>query len=140
MAGDVVTQILSHETHEIVARVAHVILGLVLIPLHTHVAVDGVEALSNGAAALDVRLLDADDLEIAAPVARLVGRAAAGHAAADHKDVGIDEYGLPFREQAHQLAPSSAFLAPRTGSLSMLSASGSCASSWFLNSSWLGTS
>ena len=62
MAGDVVAQIFAHETHEVVARVAHMVLGLVLVPLHAHVAVDRVQALSHRAAALDVRLLDDDNL------------------------------------------------------------------------------
>ncbi len=62
MPGDVVAQILAHEAHEVVARIADMILGLVLVPLHAHVAIDGVEALGDGAAALDVRLLHAHDL------------------------------------------------------------------------------
>ena len=89
MPGDVVAEVLAHQTHEVVARVADVVLGLVLVPLHAHVAVDGIQALRDRAAALDVRLLDAHDLEIAAPVSRFVGGSAPTHAAADDKDVAI---------------------------------------------------
>ena len=106
MPGDVVAQVLAHQPHEVVAGVADMVLGLVLVPLHAHVAVDRVEALGDGAGALDVRLLDADDLEVASPVAGLVGGAAAGHAAADDQDVGIHQDGFPAREQTHQTTPT----------------------------------
>ena len=62
MPGDVVAQILPHQTHEIVAGVADMVFGLILVPLHTHVTVDGIQALRHRAAALDVRFLDADNL------------------------------------------------------------------------------
>ena len=88
MPGDVVAEVLAHQTHEVGARVADVVFGLVLVPLHAHVAVDGIQALRDRAAALDVRLLDAHDLEIAAPVPGFVGGSAPAHAAADDKDVG----------------------------------------------------
>ena len=103
--GDVVAQVFAHQAHQVVAGIADVVLGLVLAPLHAHVAVDRVEALGDGAAALDVRFLDADDLEVASPVAGLVGRSAAGHAAADDEDVRVDEYGFPAAEQTHQTTP-----------------------------------
>ena len=85
----------------VVARVADVVLRLVLVPLHAHVAVDRVQALRNRAAALDVRLLDADDLEIASPVPGFVRGAAAGHAAADDEDIGIHEDRFPPVEESH---------------------------------------
>ena len=103
--GDVVPEVLAHQPHEVVARVADVVLGLVLTPLHAHVAVDGVEALGDRAAALDVRFLDAHDLQVAPPVAGLVGCPAAGHAAADDEDVRVDEDRLPASEQPHQTTP-----------------------------------
>ena len=106
MPGDVVAQVLAHEPHEVVAGVADMVLGLVLVPLHAHVAVDRVEALGDRAGALDVRLLDTDDLEVASPVAGLVGGAAAGHAATDDQDVGIHQDGFPAREQTHQTTPT----------------------------------
>ncbi len=62
MPSDIVTQILPHQTHEIIACVADMVFGSVLVPLHAHVAVDRIQALCDGAAALDVRFLDADDL------------------------------------------------------------------------------
>ena len=98
---DVVAEVLAHQPHEIVARVAHVILGLVLVPLHAHVAVDRVQALRDRAAAFDVRLLDADDLEIASPVPGFVRGAAAGHAAADDEDIRIHEDRFPPVEESH---------------------------------------
>ena len=101
--GDVVAQILPHQTHEVVARVADMVFGLVLVPLHAHVAVDRVQALRDRAAALDVRFLDADDLQVAPPVAGFVGGPAAAHAAADDEDVRIHEHGLP--AAAHQTNP-----------------------------------
>ena len=87
--GDVVAEVLTHQTHEVSACVADVVFGLVLVPLHAHVAVDRVQALRDGAAALDVRLLDADDFQVAAPVPGLVGGSAPAHAATDDKYVGI---------------------------------------------------
>ena len=94
MPGDVVAEVLAHQTHQVGACVADMVLGLVLVPLHAHVAVDGIQALRDRAAALDVRLLDAHDLEIAAPVSRLVGGSAPTHAAADDKDVAIHVNGF----------------------------------------------
>ena len=94
MPGDVVAEILAHQTHEVIAGVADMVFGLVLVPLHAHVAVDGVQALRDGAAALDVRLLDADDFQVAAPIAGFVGGSAPAHAATDDKDVGIHVNGF----------------------------------------------
>ncbi len=99
--GDVVDKVLSHETHEVAACVAHEVFGLVLAPLHAHVAVDRRQALRNGAAALDVGLFHQDDLEIPPPVPRFVGRPAPAEAAADDEDVRIDEAG----SSAHGLTP-----------------------------------
>ena len=90
VAGNVVAEILAHQSHQVIAGVAHMVFRLVLVPLHAHVAVDGIEALGDRSAALDIGFLDADNLEVAAPVARLVGGAAAGHAATDDKDIGFD--------------------------------------------------
>src|SRR5438552_14138148 len=115
------------------------VLGLVLAPLHAHVAVDGVEALGDGAAPLDVRFLDADDLQVASPVARFVGGAATRHAAADDEDVGVDEYGFPAAEQTHQTNLFLSCSRRSAGSgLLVLSASGSCASSCRAKSSGRG--
>ena len=61
MPSDIVTQILAHQTHEIIACVADMVFGSVLVPLHAHVAVDRIQALCDGAAALDIRFFDADD-------------------------------------------------------------------------------
>jgi len=94
VAGDIVAQILPHQTHEVVACVADMIFGLVLVPLHTHVAVDRVQALCHRAAALDVRFLDAHNLEVTAPVPGLVSGAAPTHAATDDEDIRIYKHGL----------------------------------------------
>ncbi len=91
---DVVAEILPHQPHQVIARVAHVVLGLVLVPVHAHVAVDRVQPLGHRAAALDVGFLDTDDLEVASPVPGLVSGAAAAHPATDDEDVGVDEYGF----------------------------------------------
>ena len=40
MPRDIVAQVLPHQTHQIIARVADVVFRLVLVPLHAHVAVD----------------------------------------------------------------------------------------------------
>jgi hypothetical protein len=61
MPGDVVAQVLPHEPHKVVSGVADMVLGLVLVPLHAHVAVDRIQALRDGAAALDIRLFNTDD-------------------------------------------------------------------------------
>ena len=101
MARDVVPEVLAHQSHEVVPRVPDVVFGLVLVPLHAHVAVDRVQALRDGAAAFDVRLLDADDLEVASPVPGFVCGAAAGHPPADHQDVRIHGYRFPPVEESH---------------------------------------
>src|SRR5438445_13591344 len=104
------------------------VLGLVLAPLHAHVAVDGVETLGDGAAALDVRLLDADDLQVASPVPGFVGRPATGHPAADDEAVRIDEYGFPAPEQAHHTTPRVSCSGRSAGNPRLiLRASGACA-------------
>src|SRR5205809_8092792 len=106
------------------------VLGLVLAPLHAHVAVDGVETLGDGAAALDVRFLDEDDLQVASSVPGFVGRPATGHPAADDEDVRIDEYVFPTPEQAHLTTSSLSCSGRSSGmALSPLSALVSCASS-----------
>ncbi len=89
---DVVAQVLTHEAHQVIAGVTYVVLWLVLVPLHAHVAVDRIQALGNRAAALDICFFDAHDLEVAAPVPGLVGGAATGHPAADDENVGIYVY------------------------------------------------
>ena len=101
MARDVVAEVFAHQAHEVVARVPDMVFGLILVPLHAHVAVDCVQALRDRAAALDVRLLHAHDLEIASPVPGFVGGAASGHASAHHEDVGVHEYRLLPVEESH---------------------------------------
>ncbi len=105
MPGYVVAQILTHQTHEVVARVADMVLGLVLIPLHAHVAVNRIQALRNGATALDVRFFDNDDLFVASPIPGFVSGATTGHTAADDEDIRIYEYRFSSREQAHYTTP-----------------------------------
>ncbi len=94
MPGDVVAQVLTHEAHQVVARIADMVLGLVLVPLHAHVAVDRIQALRDGAAAFDIGLLDAHDFEVAAPVARFIGGTTAGHTTADDENIGIYKSGF----------------------------------------------
>ena len=101
MPSDVVAQILPHETHEVVPCVADMVLGLVLVPLHAHVAVDRIQALSDGAAALDVRLLDDDNLSVAPPVPGFVRSPAPAKAAADDEDIRIHEHRFSGCEQTH---------------------------------------
>jgi hypothetical protein len=62
VSSDIVAQILPHQTHEVVARVADMIFGPVFVPLHAHVTVDRIQALCDCAAALDVRFFDAYNL------------------------------------------------------------------------------
>jgi len=89
VAGNVVAQVLAHQTHQVVAGVADMVFGLILVPLHAHIAVDRIQALGNGAASLDIGLLDADDLQVAPPISGLVGGATTGHATANDEDVTI---------------------------------------------------
>ncbi len=49
VAGHVEEQVFAHHAHQVDAGVANVILWIVLAPACAHVAVDGVEALSNRA-------------------------------------------------------------------------------------------
>src|SRR4029079_8556904 len=68
MPRNVVAQILTHQPHQVVPRVADMIFELIFVPLHAHVAVYSIKPLRDGSAPLDVRLLDAYDLQITAPV------------------------------------------------------------------------
>ena len=138
MAGDVVDQVLAHQPHQVAARVADEVLRLIFVPAHAHVAVDRRQAVGDGAAALDVGLFDQGDLQIAAPVSRFVGGAAAAEAAADDEDVGVDDVGFLGGEQAHGVAALLVPLSPgpspsrgegSVGKASTLSTAGSCASS-----------
>ena len=101
VAGDIVTQVFAHETHEVVAGITDMILGLVLVPLHAHIAVDCIQTLRDRAAALDVRLFDADNLQVPPPVPGFVSSATAGHAAADNENIRIDENRLASTKQPH---------------------------------------
>ncbi len=93
MARHVVDQVLARQSHEVIAHVPDEVFGLVLPPAHPHVAVDRAEALGNRAAPLDRRLLDQDDLEVPAPVARVEGSAAAGEPPSDDQKVAVDNPG-----------------------------------------------
>ena len=136
MPGDVVAEVLAHEAHQVVSGVANMILGLILIPLHSHVGIDRVQALGDGAAAFDTCLLDAHDLEVAPPIPGFVRCSATGHTAADDEDIGIHENRFPARKQTHQAV--SRLMGVKVGSSSTLRVSGSCASSWFLKESRVG--
>src|SRR5690606_21016916 len=79
--------------------------------------------------------------EVAAPVARLVGGPGAGHAAADDQDVRVDVDRLSASEQTHYRTPCLNWSRRSRGRPpSILSASGSCASSWRARSSGRGGS
>ena len=94
MASDVVAQILAHQTHEVIARVADMIFGLIFVPVHAHVTIDGIQALSDCSAPLDVGFFDAYNFEVTSPVSGFVGGAAPTHAATDDENVRIHENGL----------------------------------------------
>jgi hypothetical protein len=87
VARHVEQQVLAHEAHEVDARVAHVVLGIVLAPARAHVAVDRVQALGHRAGAIDVRLLGDHDLLVLAPEPRLPGGAGAAQPRTDDQDV-----------------------------------------------------
>src|SRR5262245_30849011 len=95
MAGNVVTQVLAHETHQVSARITNMVFRLVLVPLHAHVAVDGIQTLCDRAATLDVRLLDANDFQVTPPIAGFVCGPTATHAPTDDEDVAIHINRLP---------------------------------------------
>src|SRR4029077_8621684 len=121
--GDVVAQIFTHQSHQVVARIADMVFGLIFVPMHAHVAVDRIKPLGDRAAALDIGFFDADDFQIAPPVSGLIGGAAAAHAAADDEDVGVYEYGLA---ATHQPTPCLNRSRDTVGNAAILSASGSC--------------
>ncbi len=85
----VVRKVFANHSHEVITGVAHMILRLVLIPLHAHVAVDRVKPLRDSTASINVCLLSNHDPHIATPMARFIGGACAAHAAADNKNVAI---------------------------------------------------
>ena len=80
-----------------------------------------VKALRHRAAALDVRLLDTDDLKVASPVSGLVSGAAPAHSATDDENVRVDEYGFT----AHYTRPFFRRLRASEGNAATLRASGS---------------
>jgi hypothetical protein len=92
--GDVEAQVLAHQTHQVISRIAHMVLRPVLVPLHAHIAVDRRQAVRHRAAALDVRLFDEDDLQVPPPVPGFVRGPAAAKATADDEDVRIHEPGF----------------------------------------------
>ena len=70
------------------------ILGLVFIPLHAHVAVDRVKTLRHCTTAVDVGFFRDDDPHVAAPVPSLVGGTRAAHTAAHDQNVAFVKNGL----------------------------------------------
>jgi hypothetical protein len=60
---------------------------------------DGVEALGHRAASVDIGFFGHDNLHVTAPVARLIGRPGAAHAATDDENIAILEYRFKFRHQ-----------------------------------------
>src|SRR5262249_57467970 len=91
---DVVDEVFTREAHQVLTHVADEVLGLVLAPLHPHVAVDGGQTHGHRAAPLDGSLLDEHDAEPLRlrPVRRLVGGAAPGHAAAHDQEIALDDF------------------------------------------------
>ena len=94
VARHVISEIFAHHPHQIVACVADVILRLVFIPLHAHVAVDRVETLCNRTTAVDVGLFRHHDLHIATPVSGFIGCARAAHTATHDQNVAFVKNGL----------------------------------------------
>ena len=87
MTGHVEQEVLTDHTHEVDARVADVILRVVLAETGAHVAVDRVQALSNSTGAVDIRFLSDDDLLVLAPVAGLESGAGTAQACTADQDV-----------------------------------------------------
>jgi hypothetical protein len=87
VAGHVEQQVLADHAHQVDAGVADVVFRVILAEAGAHVAVDRVQALGDGAGAVDVRLLGDDDLLVFAPVAGLERGTRAAEAGAAHQDV-----------------------------------------------------
>ena len=94
VARHVVDEVLAHDPHQVRANILDEIFRGVLTPAHAQVGVDRRQALRYSTAPLDGGLLDHDDLEVLAPVLRLIRGAAPGHAAADHEHVAVDNFSL----------------------------------------------
>ena len=82
-------QILAHHPHQVDAGVADVIFRVVLAPARAHVAVDRVEALCDGAGAVDIGLLGDDDLFVLTPETGLPGGPGASKTRPNDKNVDI---------------------------------------------------
>jgi hypothetical protein len=80
-------KVLAHHTHQVDARVADMVLGLVLAPAGAHVAVDCVQTLGDRTRTIDVGLLGDDDLLVLAPEPRLPGGTGASQACTDDQNV-----------------------------------------------------
>ena len=93
MAAHIVDQIFPGQAHHVVDDGTDEVLWSVPAVALTHVAVDGGEALSGGAASLNDGLLGDDYAKATSPVGRLEGGAAAGHPASDGQDVAFNGFG-----------------------------------------------
>ena len=104
VSAHVVDEVLAGEAHHVVDDVVDEVLRGVPAVALAHVAVDGREALAGGAAALDDGLLGQHHALVSGPILGLEGGAAAGHSAADDKDVaiyrfcGLECHGLNLRK------------------------------------------
>ena len=92
MATHVVDQVFPGQAHHVVDHVVNEVFGRVPAVALPHIAVNGGEALAGGAAALDDRLLGNHHLQVTAPELGLEGGAAAGHAAANDKNVAFNGF------------------------------------------------
>ena len=89
VARHIVSQIFAHHTHQVVARVTHMVFGLVFVPLHTHVAVDCVQTLRNRTTSINIGFLGNDDPQIAPPVTSFISSTGSTHATTDDEDIAF---------------------------------------------------
>ena len=89
VTGHIEQQVFAHQPHQVDARVADMVLRIIFAPSGAHVAVDGVQALSDRAGAIDIGLLGNDDLLVLPPEPGLPGGAGAAETCTDDQDIDV---------------------------------------------------
>jgi hypothetical protein len=87
VARHIEQQVFPHQPHQVDARIAHMVFGIIFAPARAHIAVDRVQTLGDRTRAIDIRLLGNHDLLVLAPESRFPCGAAAAKARADDQNV-----------------------------------------------------
>ena len=87
VTGHIEQQVFPHEPHQVDTSVADMVLRFIFAPTRAHVAVDGVQALSDRTRAIDIGLLGNDDLLVLPPESGFPGGTGTAKACTDDQNV-----------------------------------------------------